>query len=259
VHERQRWPIAPVRVAVILAGICLTGSLGYADEWLVAAPRLVDRATASLRPGYAIAGISHRGDPSISAEVRLGGIAALGGGLDDRLLIGATAEQLDVYGQQLAWFRLGVEAHRWFRGQPALDVAFERALGDGRIKTAELRTSGTQRWASSAAALEVSAGVGLWDIEGGVERLSKRRLRDRVRPFVGVAWTPQSYPRTSLLLEGSFGPSVIADRARLDWRLGWGARYQVFAWSSIDLVVRNRQDAGLAGSTVMVRVSAELR
>jgi hypothetical protein len=223
-------------------------------------PRLVDRATAPLHGGYAIAGISHRKDPMFDAELGLGPLAAVGFGYDDRLVIGPTASQAEVKTLQLMRFRIGVEAHRWSRAQPALDLAFERSIRNDGARAAELHVTATERWSfGSSGALEATAGIGLWEIASNNERLSQQPWTARIRPFLGVAWTPPAYPRTALLLEGSFGPAVIADQPRLDWRLGWGARYRAFSWSSIDLVVRNRQSAGLAGSTVMVRLSAEIK
>jgi hypothetical protein len=211
-------------------------------------------------PGaYAILGISHRGEPMAAVELQLGGVAAAGYGYDDRLLAGASAEDAEVQGRRVAWFRVGVAAGRWFAQQPAMEVTFERTFGDGEVHSAEVRLGATRSWRGPRLGiLDATAGLGLWEVAGDGPRLSDQALGDRLRPYGGVAWTPPSYPRTSLLLEGSFGPSVIGEAPRLDWRLGWGARYQVRTWSAIDLVVRNRQDAGLPGSTVMVRLSAQL-
>lgn len=221
--------------------------------------RMVDRPTSAMPSGYAFFGVSHRGELMAALEVQFGGIAALGAGYDDRLLAGTTAKDAEVQGRSSQWFRMGVAAGRWFAQQPALDLTFERTSGDEETHAAELRLGATRSWRSErVGAIDLTAGVGLWEIDGNGARLSDEPLGKRVRPYGGVAWTPPSYPRTSLLLEGSFGPSVIDGEPRLDWRLGWGARYQVFSWSAIDLVVRNRQDAGLPGSTVMVRLSAQL-
>ena len=223
------------------------------------AARLVDVSAAAMPGAYAIAGISHRGDPMAAVELQLGGVAAVGAGYDDRLLIGDTAEDAEVQGRRTAWFRVGVEAGRWFAQQPALDLTFQRSNGDGEVHMAELRLGATRSWRSQRfGSLDLTAGAGLWEVAGDGPRLSDQALGKRLRPYGGVAWTPPSYPRTSLLFEGSYGPSMIGGAPRLDWRLGWGARYQVFSWSAIDLVVRNRQDAGLPGSTVMVRLSAQL-
>jgi hypothetical protein len=258
----RRWR-AGVRVAFGVAfGALVTGSLAHADPTsttAASAPRLVDRQSAQLHGAYLMAGINHHGDWALDSELRLGDIAAVGIGNDDRLLVGATAKDATIVTRPIMRFRLGIDAHRWGRYQPALDLTFERTYGKEGVGVAELRTSATERWQSDAAGtLEATFGVGLWDLGGGASaRLSRGAASARIRPFLGLVWTPPSYPRTRLLLEGSFGPSLVAEQPRLDWRLGWGARYQVFDWIAIDLVVRNRQDAGLAGSTVMVRGSAQ--
>jgi hypothetical protein len=226
-----------------------------------AAARLVDISSSAMPGAYAIAGIGHRGDLLLALELKLGGVAAVGAGYDDRLLVGDTAGDAEVRGRRTAWFRLGVAAGRWFAQQPALDVTFQRSDGgdDGDAQFAALRLGGTRSWRSQRfGSLDLTVGAGLWEVAGAGPRLSAEALGERLRPYGGVAWTPPSYPRTSLLLEGWYGPSMIGGAPRLDWRLGWGARYQVLSWSAIDLVVRNRQDAGLPGSTVMVRLSAQL-
>ncbi|MEZ4362000.1 MAG: hypothetical protein R3B48_17550 [Kofleriaceae bacterium] len=222
-------------------------------------PRFIDRAAASRGIAYVMLGASHRGDPVLAVEAAFGALAAVGFGFDDRLMVGATGRDAAVERHQVAWFRVRAEAQEWFRHQPALDLTLER-FGDGkRVEAAELRVAASDGWSLGAAGrLEATLGLGLWDLDGAAGRLSTRPLVDRVRPFGALAWSPPSYPRTSFLLEGSFGPSVIDGRPRVDWRLGWGARYRAFSWGAIDLVVRNREDAGLAGSTAMVRVSAQL-
>ena len=239
-----------------------------ADELLdrPTAPRLEDLKTAQMPFAQGMAGISHRGDLVATLELSLGGIAALGMGYEDRLMAGDDGKEAEVQDRRTIWFRMNAGAGHWFAQQPALDLTFQRTISDdtegnddGDAQAAELRATATQSWRSSRfGVLDLSGGVGLWEVALGGERLSQRPFSSRIRPFAGLAWTPPSYPRTSLLVEGTFGPSVIAGQPRLDWRLGWGARYQVFSWSTIDLVVRNRQDAGLAGSTVMVRLAAQL-
>lgn len=242
-----------------LAALCAPkATLADAEPRGRPGPRLIDRATATLGASYLLGGVDHRGEPLLVAEVPLGPLAAVGGGYEDRLLAGATAAEATSTRDVVMWFRLGSQAKAWFRHQPALSLTFERSMRDTETRAAELRGTATDRWVSGrAGALELSAGVGLWEVAASQGRLSAEPVTARVRPFGGVAWTPPAYPRTSLLLEGSYGPTVIGGRPRLDWRLGWGARYRAGAWSTIDLVVRNRQDAGLAGSTVMVRLSLD--
>lgn len=233
--------------------------LARAEEEVFAqpAPRLIDRATANLGASYLLGGVNHRGEPLLVAEVPLGPLAAVGGGYEDRLLTGATAGEATSKRDGVMWFRVGAAAGSWFPHQPALSLAFERSMSDDE-RAAEVRGTASDRWVSRrAGALQATVGLGVWEIAGAEGRLSQRPLPERIRPFGGVAWTPPAYPRTSLLLEGSYGPSVLDGLPRLDWRLGWGARYRAGSWSTIDLVVRNRQEAGLAGSTVMVRLSLD--
>lgn len=276
----SNWALARLTLAAALAGALTAGrgdALAQGDRDVHAdpkqdlrplperleqpalpAPRLIDRATAELRRGYAITGSSHRGEPLLVAELPLGPLAAIGGGIEDRLLAGVDADDATLQRDPVMWFRVGVEAGAWLRHQPALTFAFERSMSDRPERAAEVRVTATDRWVSGrAGALQATTGLGLWELTGPAQRLSQRALSARLRPFAGLAWTPPAYPNTSILLEGSFGPSVLAGRPRLDWRLGWGARYRVYSWTSIDLVVRNRQDAGLGGSTVMVRLSLD--
>jgi hypothetical protein len=244
--------------AAVASALLATPTRARGDE--LVAPRLIDRAAAPLLPAYFVAGVSHRGEAVFAGELRLGALAAVGLGYDDRLLVGATARPASSAGHALMWFRVGLEADRWFRGQPATDLTLERFGGGPRAAAAELRVTATDRWSSPlAGAFSASLGLGLWELADASGAPSRLPLRSRLRPFAGAAWSPSTYPRTSLLLEGSFGPSLLAGGPRLDWRLGWGARYRAFSWGLIDLVVRNRQDGGLAGSTVMVRVTAEVR
>lgn len=222
------------------------------------APRIIDRATAALGDGYLIAGSSHRGEPLLVGEVALGPLAAVGGGIDDRLLVGADADAAAPGRAAVMWFRLVARPDAWFAGQPALSLTFERSAREQPERAAEVSAAATKRWVfRRAGALQVTAGLGLWEVRGPTQRLSQRPLSERLRPFTGLAWTPPAYPRTSFLLEGSYGPAVLDGNPRLDWRMGWGARYRAGSWSAIDLVVRNRQDAGLGGSTVMVRLSLD--
>lgn len=255
--------MAVLHRVVALAALAALGApkLASADEesFALPAPRLIDRATAELGASYLLGGVNHRGEPLLVAEIPLGPLAAVGGGYEDRLLTGANVEEATSKRDGVMWFRVGAAAEAWFRHQPALSLAFERSMSDDDgARSAEVRGTASDRWVSGrAGALQATAGLGVWEIAAAEGRLSQRPLSERVRPFLGVAWTPPAYPRTSLLLEGSYGPSVIGGIPRLDWRLGWGARYRAGSWSTIDLVVRNRQDAGLAGSTVMVRLSLD--
>lgn len=271
-RSRRWWRAWAVSAAVLLAAATAEAQVTDGVPDRPTAPRLIDVVTAHKPFAHAALGISHRGDVLASLELTLGEIAAAGIGYDDRLLVGATADDAEVQGRVSTWFRMNVPAGHWWRWQPALDLTFQRTEAradkdsdedsdtpEDQAQAAELRAAATKTWRSSAfGVIDLTAGLGLWEIAGAGVRLSDEALGARVRPFGGVAWTPPSYPRTSLLLEGSFGPTVLDGQPRLDWRLGWGARYQVFRWSTIDLVVRNREDAGLAGSTVMVRLTAAL-
>lgn len=267
-RSRRWWRAWAVSAAVLLTAATAEAQITDGVPGRPTAPRLIDVVTAHKPFAHAALGLSHRGDLLATLELTLGEIAAAGLGYDDRLLVGATADDAEVQGRLSEWFRMNVPAGHWWRWQPALDLTFQRteARADedsdargGQARAAELRATATKSWRSSAfGVIDLTAGLGLWEIAGPDVRLSDQAIGARVRPFGGVAWTPPSYPRTSLLLEGSFGPTVLDGQPRLDWRLGWGARYQVFSWSTIDLVVRNREDAGLAGSTVMVRLTAVL-
>ncbi|MBP6847061.1 MAG: hypothetical protein KA201_25095 [Kofleriaceae bacterium] len=79
-----------------------------------------------------------------------------------------------------------------------------------------------------------------------------------VRPLVGLEWTPEIYPRTTILADlqwlPQLGPTAAETAPR--WAFAWGVRYRALAWSAIELGVRHREGDELGGATVMVRLSA---
>ncbi len=103
--------------------------------------------------------------------------------------------------------------------------------------------------------VRVHAGAAVLD--GGFgDRGAGERLDAQVRPIAGLEWTPSIYPRTSMLADVAWVPRLAPGALGLEWVAGWGVRYQALAWGSIELLIRHREDEGLADSTVLVRVHA---
>jgi len=224
---------------------------------LEASPRLVDLSTAAHPRAWAHGGISHRGEASLSLGVGLGTIAAVGGGYDDRLAVGASAATATSHAVPTAWFRIAVPHARWSPYQPALALDLERSFAAETIAIAELRLLGTQQLTGPRVGrLALTIGASLWDVQAGdAPALGAGPLRAQLRPALGLGWNPVRYPRTTVLAELAWAPTVVATTPRLDARFGWGVRYQALSWATIDLVVRHREAAGLEGSTVMLRAA----
>jgi hypothetical protein len=124
---------------------------------------------------------------------------------------------------------------------------------DAALDSAALHLVGGLR----VAGFELHGGVELHDALHGDARLPRAGHR-ALRPLAAIAWTPPPYPRTSLLLDGTWMPEVDDAGPRLRWVLGWGVRYQALRWGAIDLVVRQREDQALGDATVLVRLTGAL-
>ena len=214
-----------------IIAIALAGRAAAADP---AIDHVVTIPTAWL-PGEGVAigsaSLDHRGGGSIVVGYGLGRIAAVELADD-----GAT-------------FRLGARQDAWFGGQPAIVVGVTASLaGEPRAGEAYVVAS------RELGALRVHAGVAALDAgQAGA------RLGATVRPLAGVELVPPLYPRTTLVGDVQWQAARVAPRPVARWILGYGVRYQALAWGSIELAVRVRQDDGIGGSTVLVRVNGVWR
>jgi hypothetical protein len=108
-----------------------------------------------------------------------------------------------------------------------------------------------------------SRDLGVVRLHAGVDALSAsvdgHRAAARLRPLAGLEVHPPMYPRSSLLADLAWEPTLAAQGPpTLGWLLGIGVRYHAFSWASVELAVRARQAEDLGASTVMVRLNAVL-
>ena len=256
VSGRRRVAIA---IAVALA-TAASARAALAQPALAPPPdRLVDVDGAGLPPGVLLFRAGHRGELSARAEIGFGGDAALGLGIDDRIVIGDDDRSARHHSVPVGSFRIALAADRLFRGQPAVDLGLVRTIGSATDPAfAELHVAGSHAITGEWGRLWITAGVALWDVRSeGAQPLD--RLAERIRPYGGLSLTVARTPRTSLLLEGTTAPTVIAGAIALSPRIGWGVRYQAMSWGAIDLLVRHRLETDLTGATVMVRLATTLR
>jgi hypothetical protein len=221
-----------------------------------AEPRVVTAPTAWLPTAgtaYGNAQLDHRGDGAIDVGLGLGGLAAVEVGEDSevrRCETTCTGPQHAIpIRQGRATFRLGARQDAWFAGQPALVLGVAESVGG---------STGAQ---VGQAYIVASRTLGPLIAHAGGELLDARayagapRLGTTLRPFGALELVPPQYPKTTLMVDLAWLPVVQADRASVEWLIGWGVRYQALTWGSIELDVRHREGEGLAGSTVFVRVN----
>jgi hypothetical protein len=208
--------------------------------------------------GTAVAtlGIDHRGDSSAIAGYGLGGLAEieLGSDTDVRACTDCTVRPTPVVLGRAA-FRLGARQDAWFRGMPAI-VLGVRATFAGRGHAVHDPRA-------SDAYLVASRDLGVVRLHAGIDALSASvdgvRAAARFRPLAGLEIRPSIYPRSTLLGDLAWEPTLDAARGpTLEWLLGIGVRYQAFDWASVELAVRARQGEDLGSSTVLLRVNAVL-
>ncbi len=213
--------------------------------------------------GVGAEGIGDAGEAMLSLGYGLGDLASveLGGDRDVRGCARCGVDGEDAMaGARGIWlgrasFRIGTPRHgRWSR-LPAL------ALGLRTTWAARGHTFGAVRASEAYAA--ASWRLGPTRVHGGVSAFDARgrdaRLGVEIRPFAGLEWTPSDLPRSSLLVDVTWMPRLAPDEVVLEWVAGAGVRYQALTWGSIELAVRNREDDGLRGTTVMVRLNGVVR
>jgi hypothetical protein len=220
--------------------------------------RVLSAPTAWLpEAGAAVAmlGIDHRGDGAAVVGYGLGGIAELELGSESDIR-GCTdcAHPVPLWLGR-AGFRIGARQDAWFTGMPAIVfgvratfAARGHAIHDPRATDAYLvasRDLGVVRVHAGADAITASA--------------SGLRAAARVRPLAGLELHPPMYPRSSLLGDIAWEPTLDAQRGpQLAWLLGIGVRYQAFTWGSVELAVRAREGEDLGASTVLIRANLQL-
>lgn len=242
-----------------LAIIAIAARVAAADP---AEPRVLTAPTAWL-PGagtlVGTAGLDHHFAPSLRIDVGLGELAELEVGADSDLRqCSATCLDDPRAGAQLvprAAFRIGAHQDAWFRGQPAIVLGAKVAIGDpaplgfagGGVRIGALYVAASR----ALGPLRVHAGGELVDAQadGGPA------LGVRVRPFGGLELTPPQYPKDTLLADLAWVPRFDAAGPVLEWVAGGGFRFQALRWGAIELDVRAREGDGLAGMTVLVRVT----
>ncbi len=219
--------------------------------------RVLTAPTAWLPPAgttVGTAGYGRFGDGGmINVGIGLGGIAAVDIGAENDVR-GCTDcnEQPDPIWMGRAGFRLGVRQGMWGRGAPAL------VFGVRTTFAARGHTFGRAR--AAEAHLVASWVIGPTRVHAGVAALDAGyhddiSLGPTVKPLFGFEWTPREFPKSSLMTDVMWVPRLEPDAVRLERVIGIGVRYQALAWGSIELGVRNREDEGLAGTTVLVRVN----
>lgn len=220
--------------------------------------RVLTAPTAWLPPAgvtVGTAGYGRYGDGGmIHVGYGLGGLAAveLGAENDVRGCADCAADRPEAIWMGRAGFRFGVRQGAWGRGAPAL------VLGVRTTFAARGHTFGRAR--SADAHLVASWMVGPTRLHAGVAAIDGGfhdgdiTLGLTVKPLAGFEWTPRDFPRSSLMADVMWVPRMEPTRVELERVIGIGVRYQALTWGSIDLGVRNRENEGLAGTTVLVRV-----
>jgi len=201
-------------------------------------------------------GVDHRGDGAAVLGYGLGRIAEveLGSESDIRGCADCSARPSPLWLGR-AGFRIGARPDAWFTGMPA--IVF------GVRATFAVRGHAVHDPQANDAYLVASRDLGVVRLHAGADAISAsvdgRRAGARIRPLAGLELHPPMYPRSSLLGDVAWEPTLDAQRGpQLGWMLGVGVRYQAFAWASVELAVRARQAEDLGASTVLVRVNARL-
>ena len=221
--------------------------------------RVLTAPTAWLpEAGAAVAmlGLDHRGDGAAVGGYGLGGIAEveLGSESDIRGCTDCSARPTPLWLGR-AGFRIGARQGAWFTGMPAIVFGVRATFAARGHVVASPR--------ATDAYVVASRDLGVVRLHAGADAISAsvdgRRAGARVRPLAGLELHPPMYPRSSLLGDIAWEPTLDAEHGpQLGWMLGIGVRYQAFAWASVELAVRAREGEDLGASTVLVRVNAHL-
>ena len=222
-------------------------------------PRVLTAPTAWLpRAGElgATLGIDHRGASTAVVAYGLGGLAALelGSDSDVRACTDCMVRPSPVALGRAA-FRIGARQDAWFTGMPAIVLGVRTTFAARGHDLHEPRASDAYAVASRDLGV-VRLHAGIDAISAGVSGL---RAAAQLRPLAGIEIHPPIYPRSSLLGDIAWEPTLDAQAGpTLGWLLGVGVRYQALPWASVELAVRVRQAEDLGASTVMIRLNLAL-
>lgn len=249
-----------MRVALSLVVVSAVAGAAAADDGV--APHVLTIPTAWTQPRtaiYASADGDHRFGSSARATLSYARLVDVDVGGDELVTscdpcTGAT-RATDGVRQYTAGWKLSLRP--WRGGAIAAGVRVPFGRRD-RARTAAAYAVVSARLGP----VRLHAGASTWATEhdrpdGALVRLDPR---DTVRPLAGLEWTPEIYPRTTVLADLQWTPELgptAADTAPR-WLFAWGVRYRALSWSSIELGVRHREGDDLGGATVMVRLSAIL-
>jgi hypothetical protein len=224
-----------------------------------AGARVLTTPTAWLPEAGTIAamvGIDHRGDGAAVIGFGLGRLAEveLGSDSDIRACTDCTVRPSPVHLAR-AGFRTGVRQDAWFTGMPAIVLGVRTTFAARGHDVHEPR--------ATDAYLVASRDLGVVRLHAGVDAISARvgdlRTAAQLRPLAGLEVHPSIYPRSSLLGDIAWEPTLDAQRGpTLGWMLGIGVRYQALPWASVELAVRAREAEDLGASTVMIRLNTVL-
>jgi hypothetical protein len=242
---------APLAIAVVLAAHAAAAEPVGARVLTVPTAWLARSGDAAV-----MLGLDHRGDGAAIADVGLGDLAELelGSDSDVRACVDCAMRPVPIALGRAA-FRLGTRA----------DAAHgTHAIALGVRTTFAARGHAVHEPRASDAYLVASSDFGVVRLHAGIDALSASvggiRAPARLRPLAGVELHPPMYPRSSLLGDLAWEPTLDAARGpALGWLFGVGVRYQAFTWASVELAVRARQAEELGAATVMVRVNAMQR
>jgi len=262
-----------VRRSVAIAALLLTSAGAAARAEPPAPPRVIDVPTGRLQPSghlFATGGLFVVPDrtPMLGAALGVGGLAEVDLEVTDRtavcLACTSRSQAAESIAMPTAAFKIGLPAGHYAAWQPAVALGLRSQVRSRSIdfgdRVRDLRAA-RMFLAVSQKLGEVwlHAGADVWDAESatadGAVTLHDRPLSHRVRPFAGLEWNPSIYPRTRLLIDGSWAPVFTPAGPELRWLLGWGVRYQALSWGSIELDVRHREGGGLENTEVTVRLN----
>jgi hypothetical protein len=249
-------------VLAAVVAVIATARPAAADPAPPSGARVLTAPTAWLpEAGAAVAmlGIDQRGDGAAVLGYGLGGIAEVELGVETDIR-GCTDCSMQQAAPTPLWlgragFRIGARQGAWFTGMPAIVLGVRAIFAQRGHEVHDAR--------STDAYFVASRDLGVVRLHAGADAISAsvdgRRAGARVRPVAGIELHPPMYPRSSLLGDIAWEPTLDAARGpQLGWMFGIGVRYQAFAWASVELAVRAREGEGLGASTVLVRVNARL-
>lgn len=257
---------APTLLAKIalLAGL-LAGRTASADDPVEA--RLLTAPTAWLPPsGAVIASVAFepsveaRDDGALSVGYGLGGLAALELSLDTEVRTCTRCDEpANARWFPRAAFRIGTPQDTLIRGMPALVLGVKNMFATPGFGVFE-RPRVTEAYVVASRDLTVVR------LHAGVMAIAAAfgdfELSPVLRPIAGLELRPPTWPRSSFLADVGWSMRLEAEAEpserrgpRPELMIGGGARFQFFAWASIELGVRFPQEEGLAGGKILVRLN----